>query len=327
VRFLYDLGVRPRKHNGDRVSPLIGLARHGGSQKLRYALSLGYHEPANESARQYTTAMIMAAATDDDMFDYAIGIIGADYYYNIPLWIRLSYLTTNTPRELICRVVSRYTRHNDEFLPTAIQQVVDAFTDKYPILDRVMNTYWDPMYCIIEARTDWSQFQPGRHQVLQDSWQTLVGLVVDATSQENELPYPEGRLSIFSALRTWDCPSLGSSRREGLLSAIKAWLEAAEDCGVDLEAYSKNILDLLDTKLSDDSPWDRQWCHWCQQYGPIEHRGHKLLRLEVSTGPDALAWDLVWDVEVEELVGEFWNLIEKSGSVVPELQMPGAWVE
>ncbi|OIW34421.1 hypothetical protein CONLIGDRAFT_638782 [Coniochaeta ligniaria NRRL 30616] len=327
LKFLYGLGIRPRKHNGDRVSPLTGLARHGDIPKFHYALSLGYHEPADESARQYTASMVLAAATNNDMFDAALAVVGADHYYGIPLWIRLSYLTHNTPPTMVCRVVSPYAKASDQFIPRATQQVIDAFNDKYPLLDAVTNTYWDLMHCMVVARTDWPQFQPRRLQVLQQSWQRLVEQVVGATSREGDLSYPEGSLSIFSALRTWDCPTLGSTKRENLLCAVKAWLEAVQDCGVDLGAYSRNILDLLNTRLSEYGPWDRQWCHWCQRYGPPDHRRYKLLRLEVSSGPNPLAWDLVWDVEIEEYAGEFWDLIARSESDISELQMPGSWVE
>ncbi|KAB5551285.1 hypothetical protein GE09DRAFT_168330 [Coniochaeta sp. 2T2.1] len=327
VKFLYDIGVRPRKHNGDRVSPLTGLAKHGDTEKFRFALSLGYHEPADESARQYTASMVLAAATDDEMFDAALAAVSADDYYSIPLWIRLSYLPANTPLSTVRRVVSRYSRQSEAFIPIATQQLVEAVSDSYPLLDVITNSYWDLMHCIVEARTVYSQFQPGSLSVLQHSWEKLKAQVAFTTSNKSHLAHPEGDLSVFSVLRTWDCPSLGAGKRENLLSAIKAWLEALQRCGVDLTAYSNNVLDLLNTRLSDDGPWDRQWCHWCQMYGPDDHRGFKLLRLEASCGPDVLAWDLVWDVEVEEYVGEFWDLVDKSGLMMGELQIPGAWVE
>jgi hypothetical protein len=41
--------------------------------------------------------MALAAATNNEMFEAALAVIGADYYYNIPFWIRLSYLILNTP--------------------------------------------------------------------------------------------------------------------------------------------------------------------------------------------------------------------------------------
>lgn len=104
------------------------------------------------------------------------------------------------------------------------------------------------------------------------------------------------------------------SFKSTLNEAIRRWVRDLGDCGVDLRKYGKREARLLEqnSKLRNER-WGR----------PPSQRSESWPKLKaIKYGADPEDWSLVWDEEVEEFAGEFWDMLDNE---MP--RVPGAWVD
>lgn len=96
--------------------------------------------------------------------------------------------------------------------------------------------------------------------------------------------------------------------------AVRRWLEDLKESGIDLIEYGKEEKRLL---LEEE-------CIRSIRYHFSDSRpADSMLRLATFTyGPNPEDWSFVWELESEDLVGDFWEMIEN-----PTLNMVGSWVD
>lgn len=127
-KFLYGLGIRPRKRFGDRISLLSGwqIRRSTGFQ---YVLLLGYHNL--RTSLRVSTRLLWSWRPQQTMRCLRQPLLSL-----AQITITVSSLDPSilphsqhtTPDRLSCRC--RYAKPTDDFIPMATQHVVDAFTEQ-----------------------------------------------------------------------------------------------------------------------------------------------------------------------------------------------------
>ncbi|OTA68466.1 hypothetical protein K449DRAFT_145961 [Hypoxylon sp. EC38] len=99
-------------------------------------------------------------------------------------------------------------------------------------------------------------------------------------------------------------------------SALRVWLEALEQAGVDLNTYGRREHEIF---TNNDSyhyfglPWIIEYYYSF----PVNY-----YLVDFSYGPEPDDWKLYWSEPTDELAGDFWELIEN-----PPLHIPGSWVD
>jgi hypothetical protein len=102
-------------------------------------------------------------------------------------------------------------------------------------------------------------------------------------------------------------------------SALLAWLEVLKSSGIDLEAYGQKEASILSRE---DAEWPGReilLCQYCDGYYRV---GLYLRLIAFEFGPNPKDWKFWFSEPTDELVGQFWDMVEH-----PERQMPGAWDE
>ena len=103
--------------------------------------------------------------------------------------------------------------------------------------------------------------------------------------------------------RTW---------RRDAEKALLFWLEDLQFCGVNLAEYGVDTERIFRTnekiRRQTFGVWDASHSTWT--LADFKH------------GREPRDWRFFWDLETEEFVGDFWELVEN-----PPLSVPGAWVE
>lgn len=103
--------------------------------------------------------------------------------------------------------------------------------------------------------------------------------------------------------------------------SLQYWLDDLREVGVDLNEYGKTELGIL-------REIDRIKEIVYPIFGPnidLEDDRHSpsgCLLAAFTYGPEPKDWKFSWDLGCEEMVGEFWKLIDH-----PPLMMPGAWCD
>lgn len=104
----------------------------------------------------------------------------------------------------------------------------------------------------------------------------------------------------------------GKSKHDGLVRALYFWLRLLQQNGVDLINYGQQECQLIQQSQP------QLGAHWVNSimYGVPERL------LDIHYGPDPQDWHLIWDLDVEQMAGEFWTSLQE-----PEFAMPGRWVD
>jgi hypothetical protein len=101
--------------------------------------------------------------------------------------------------------------------------------------------------------------------------------------------------------------------------ALLAWLEILKNFGVDLEAYGRKEASILS---SEDVEWPGREILLCRRCGLNYRFGLYLRLIGFAFGPNPKDWKFWFSDPTDQLVGEFWDMVEH-----PERRMPGAWDE
>ncbi|KAJ6789150.1 hypothetical protein PWT90_11073 [Aphanocladium album] len=96
--------------------------------------------------------------------------------------------------------------------------------------------------------------------------------------------------------------------------ALKRWLEDLQKSGVDLDEYGKE-----EDRIFMETDWIRS-LRYCFTNGVYNDGGCRLASFTYGSEPGD--WKFEWELERDELTGEFWEMIEN-----PTLNMVGAWVD
>ncbi|KAF3000018.1 hypothetical protein E8E14_004688 [Neopestalotiopsis sp. 37M] len=104
----------------------------------------------------------------------------------------------------------------------------------------------------------------------------------------------------------------GKFKHDGLTSILNFWLQILQQNGVDLVNYGRQECQLIQQSQP------QLGAYWADSitYGVPERL------LDIHYGPDPQDWHLVWDLDVEQMAGEFWTSMQE-----PEFAMPGQWVD
>ncbi|RYP63930.1 hypothetical protein DL771_009042 [Monosporascus sp. 5C6A] len=93
---------------------------------------------------------------------------------------------------------------------------------------------------------------------------------------------------------------------------LSFWVETVAGAGIDLVPYGRR-----EAAAFSKTPGIKE-IRWVGGYD--DTMGPKIR--SIKYGPRVSDWSFEWDPDVEELVGEFWDLVHN-----PPLRIPGAWVD
>ncbi|KAF7531687.1 hypothetical protein G7054_g8639 [Neopestalotiopsis clavispora] len=104
----------------------------------------------------------------------------------------------------------------------------------------------------------------------------------------------------------------GKSKHDRLTSVLYFWLRLLQQSGVDLINYGRQECQLIQQSQP------QLGAYWVNSfmYGVPERL------LDIRYGPDPQDWHLTWDLDIEQMAGEFWTSMQE-----PEFAMPGRWVD
>ncbi|KAH0425361.1 hypothetical protein CcaCcLH18_11017 [Colletotrichum camelliae] len=99
---------------------------------------------------------------------------------------------------------------------------------------------------------------------------------------------------------------------------MSSWLEDVQASGIDLAEYGRRELEIHN---SSHQSFDRWWGLGMLQSAD-DYRLYGPRLMSFIFGPRPQDWKLIWDPDVEEFAGDFWELTEN-----PPLHIPGAYPE
>lgn len=265
VHFLYQLGVRPRMEDDSRVNLVVRFPPRD-LNKLRYALSLGYHESVNEETRRNKMAQVVATSTNIKLFETALAGVGANYYYTIPVWLRLYYtrfyeVLTISP-ELLPRIIARGKTCNRGKIGSATTQDVHRLLDE---VTDIHSGFMDTNHTMRDV--SWKRSVKREYQIchMHQGWKLLVSIIRSLSSEELPVRYPDGTKTSVGSLQRCYCPDMRWIWHDALIDALETWLDRAHLCGLDTAAYRDRIISLFEMYvLESRRPWDCRWCRWCR---------------------------------------------------------------
>jgi hypothetical protein len=168
-------------------------------------------------------------------------------------------------------------------------------------------------------------------------WKALVGQLIRAGADPNaETPYGTALISVVVGAFSFcfgkrfyfaQYPSLEETLKKpgkGKI-ALLAWLEVLKNFGVDLEAYGRKEASILSRE---DIEWSGREIFLYRRdaynaYNAYYHPYGLYLRLiGFEFGPNPEDWKFWFSDPTDQLVGDFWDMVEH-----PERSMPGAWDE
>ncbi|KAJ3495467.1 hypothetical protein NLG97_g3376 [Lecanicillium saksenae] len=132
--------------------------------------------------------------------------------------------------------------------------------------------------------------------------------------------YPGTALSaVIRGTKSCNCPDCEGGRtlspwRRETERALRYWLQDLRDSGIDLIEYGRG-----EKRIFTETEWIRS-LRFCFTIGELSHEGCKLA--DFSYGPEPKDWKFEWELERDEIAGEFWEMIED-----PTRSMVGAWID
>jgi hypothetical protein len=162
-------------------------------------------------------------------------------------------------------------------------------------------------------------------------WKAFVGQLIRAGADPNA-ETPDGTALmivvdgafVFSSdkrLFSNERPSLEETLRKpgkGKI-ALLAWLEVLKNFGVDLEAYGRKESSILSRE---DVEWPGREILLYRKGAYYRRCGLYLRLIGFEFGPNPEDWKFWFSDPTDQLVGEFWDMVEH-----PERRTPGAWDE
>lgn len=113
----------------------------------------------------------------------------------------------------------------------------------------------------------------------------------------------------------------GKRRRSTLISVLHFWLHLLQQNQVDLIAFGLHERQHIQKRHPEVGIFRRQGPD--ERFGLYFHlNGVPERLLDIKYGPDPRDWDLIWDLDIEQMAGDFWTSLNE-----PEFPMPGQWVE
>jgi hypothetical protein len=326
LHFLYQLGVRPRVIDGIHLNPVVRFPPKN-LDKFRYALSLGYHESANKDIRGVKVAQVVAATTNTELFEAALASVGVNYYYTIPVWLRLYHIYPYTPYrtspEVLRRIIARGKIYSRDKTGSATSQEV------HRLLDKVADIHGSFMGTMLDGSSEW----PVERQILlHKSWKVLVSHIWSTASEEHYIGYPAGTKTGIGSLPRCYCPNMRWLWHRKLMNVLKTWLYQAHLCGSDTAAHRDRLISLFEMyALRSRRPWDCRWCEWCcwcwETRSNIPHP--KLVFYPMYWSP--FGGQLYFPFRPGESLllcfTEFWAMVEEPECASAQPRLPGTWVE
>ncbi|KAK2757182.1 Ankyrin repeat-containing protein [Colletotrichum kahawae] len=102
---------------------------------------------------------------------------------------------------------------------------------------------------------------------------------------------------------------------------VQLWVLALFSCGVDLLRYGRNEKRLHQQQVV---KYGRRISNYATKSGQPSSR---ISVIAITYGSRPEHWRVWWAFEYEDFAGDFWHLIEQSGTEEPELAIPGIWIE
>ncbi|ETS84903.1 hypothetical protein PFICI_02928 [Pestalotiopsis fici W106-1] len=104
----------------------------------------------------------------------------------------------------------------------------------------------------------------------------------------------------------------GKSKHAGLANALHFWLQLLQQNKVDLIDYGLKERQMIQQNRPEIGTYQA----FSRTYGVPERL------LDIRYGPNPQDWYLIWDLDVEQMAGQFWTSLRE-----PEFAMPGGWVD
>jgi hypothetical protein len=166
-----------------------------------------------------------------------------------------------------------------------------------------------------------------------DGWRSFVRQLIEAGADPSrETPsgtaltgVVAGAFTIDFYKRAWDWQYTVSALEETFRKpnkgrlALLAWLKVLKNCGIDLETYGRKQALIFSRE---DAAWPGREILLCQNCGLYYRLGLYLRLIGFEFGPNPEDWKFWFSEPTDQLVGEFWDMVEH-----PERRMPGAWDE
>lgn len=156
-------------------------------------------------------------------------------------------------------------------------------------------------------------------------WRPLLRDAIAASADPNKMAaidnYMQNPLSSFFFHFVWNWKAIRRARYD-LNPALRMWASELKFAGVDLEVYGAKESSLL----------EGHWLLYKIYVGPLRYRSTDTKYKEedffefrfwkFTYGPEPEDWTIWVMNPIDELVGEFWEMIEREEEV-----MPGTWVD
>lgn len=114
----------------------------------------------------------------------------------------------------------------------------------------------------------------------------------------------------------------GKKRHSRLISVLQFWLHLLRRNQVDLIAYGLHERQLIQARHPEIGMLRQPTVDEYDNLRVLYVSGVPERLLDIKYGPDPRDWDLIWDLDIEQMVGDFWTSLNE-----PEFPMPGQWVE
>lgn len=113
-----------------------------------------------------------------------------------------------------------------------------------------------------------------------------------------------------------------------LVHTLRSWLTQLMELGVDLEKYGRREREILFSMAGErvaalDFKWVSSWWSDLIETTVTTDLPVRLCRLRFGASPPE--WSIEWEIDVELLSGEFWEVVERE--VVVHTRVPGQWVD
>jgi hypothetical protein len=113
-----------------------------------------------------------------------------------------------------------------------------------------------------------------------------------------------------------------------VLEILRQWLRLLVECGIDLPEYVRNEEDMHGSGMPGTASvldFSLTYSHWRvdEQAFLVQQLPVRICGFKFGDTPEVC--DIDWDVDVEKLAGEFWQIMEAGPTDIT--RMPGSWID
>lgn len=199
--------------------------------------------------------------------------------------------------------------------------IQDLYKHQIPILNHVAASYRPDPFALYNARSETEKWRRLACEIIQES--APLHHIVNVTEQSGMVRWRCTRGTPLQALIGGRASFRVSSLKPLSVAkwicmtelSLKYWLEDLKSCGTDLMKYGRE-----EATIFGKHDWIRALRYSTHRALMQDSPAIKLLKF--TYGPEPEEWKFTWDVDYEEVVGEFWEMVEDV-----TLNMIGAWVD